>query len=116
METCRECGKEFWANKPWQTFCCQAHQQQWHNQRRKERRHALAPVVPRRELRGIVEERFADAERHEPGKRRAKINGQDRGTPEQREAARQALVALTQGRGRPDVEAAEPAQVLRRRW
>ena len=74
---CKECGEEFWPNKDWQVFCCQPHQQRWHLRRKQELRN-LERAVPRKsngELRKIVGERFANAERHEPKKRRRSLTG-----------------------------------------
>ena len=112
---CRECGEEYWPNKPWQLFCSQAHKQRWHLRKKQELRD-LERAVPRKsngELRKIVGERFADAERHKPKKRR---NGH-RGTTAEREAAKQAFADFTQSLRRPDVEVAQPEPaVLKRRF
>jgi hypothetical protein len=62
MVTCRWCDQPFQEAKPWQEFCCQRHQQDWHLHQRK-----LARVEE-------AEDRRAE-----------RMNGQ--GTPEQRQKA-----------------------------
>ena len=35
MPICKHCNKPFVETKPWQEFCCQRHQQDWHLHQRK---------------------------------------------------------------------------------
>jgi hypothetical protein len=35
MAICKHCNKPFLEVKPWQEFCCQRHQQDWHLHQRK---------------------------------------------------------------------------------
>jgi hypothetical protein len=65
---CRQCNKPFLQANPWQQFCCQRHQQDWHLHQRKLAR-----------LQQAVEE----AE----DRRETRINGGDCGTSEQRQKA-----------------------------
>jgi hypothetical protein len=96
MKTCKECGEEFLSSRDWQEFCCQPHQQQWHNRQRKELRAALARAVP--SINGS--------------------NGRDRGTAEEREVAKRALATFTQSLSVSPTEQVEQveAPVLRRRF
>jgi hypothetical protein len=86
MSECQECGQPFEQTKWWRLFCSIECRQVWH--RRKYRAEAVED----------------------------ELNGRDRGTKAEREAAKQAIAAFTESLRRPDVEVAESAQVLRRRF
>ena len=87
MSECQQCGRSFEETRWWQTFCSTDCRQLFH--RRKYQAEAVED----------------------------ELNGrQDRGTREERKAAKRAIEAFTQSLRRPDVEVAQPAQPLRRRW
>jgi glutathione S-transferase len=86
MSECQECGKSFAETRWWQSFCSTNCRQLFH--RRKYQAEAVEDELN--------------------GKR-------DRGTKEERRAAKAALSAFTQSLRRPDVGVAEPA-VLKRRF
>ena len=71
---CEWCGNEFTPTGGWeQRFCCDLHRNAWNRRRRRQE----------------AVEAAEDAAQH-----RSETNGQDRGTPEEREQHRQALAAL----------------------
>ena len=76
MPTCEWWEREFTPSGAWeQRFCCSLHRNAWNRQRRREEK----------------QQERAEALRDERG------NGFDRGTPEQREQATQALAGITAG-------------------
>ena len=74
MAICKHCNKPFLEVKPWQEFCCQRHQQDWHlHQRKLARQERLFDRIIERE------------------------NGMNgHGTPEQRQAAKETLDQIMQ--------------------
>ena len=84
MTECEECGEPFEQTKWWRLFCSTECRQAFH--RRKYRAEAVE----------------------------GNGNGRDRGTKEERKAAKAAIEAFTQSLRQP--EQAEPTPVLRRRW
>jgi alkylhydroperoxidase family enzyme len=50
METCKQCNRPFLQVKPWQEFCCQRCQQDWHlHQRKLARQEKLFDKLARRD-------------------------------------------------------------------
>jgi len=86
---CLWCEREFIPTGAWeQRFCCDLHRNAWNRRRRREEKYAEA-----------VELREAEMELRE--------EGAERGTPEQRQRAKEALAAI--------VAPAQPAATIRRR-
>jgi len=75
-DLCKECGKEFFQNRPFQVFCSDKCKGVFY--RRKYRQQAVEEAEDRRE---------------------ARLNGDGRGTPEQRQEAKQALARIVHGFG-----------------
>ena len=74
MPICKHCNKPFRETKPWQVYCCERCQQDWHlHQRKLARQETL----------------FAKLKDREAG-----MNGH--GTPEQRQEAREALAKIVE--------------------
>jgi hypothetical protein len=86
MPECQECSRSFEPTKWWRTFCSTECRQMFH------RRKYRAEKIEHR------------------------LNGDDRGTKEERRAAKAAFTAFTQSLRRPDVEGVAPAPPLRRRF
>jgi hypothetical protein len=71
MDTCKHCNQPFLQAKPWQQFCCQRCQQDWHlHQRKLARQEKLLDKLASRDH-GLM------------------ANGNGHGTPEQRQKARE---------------------------
>jgi predicted nucleic acid-binding Zn ribbon protein len=87
MPECQQCGQPFEPTKWWRTFCSTECRQVFH----------------RRKYKAEKVEHFEH-----------RLNGGDRGTKAEREAAKAAITAFTEGLRRPEVS--EPAQPLRRRF
>jgi|GraSoiStandDraft_17_1057272.scaffolds.fasta_scaffold836759_2 hypothetical protein len=106
MPICKQCNRSFVETKPWQEFCCQRHQQDWHlHQRKLARQERLFDRIKEREngMNGYVVWKPKRKEKKEEVEARQKARG------EQRQKASEVLAQIIGGIGK------QPEPRLKRR-